>query len=95
MAGKHFEFDKALDLRLDSSKLYSIAGLWTARVCADHFEDVLIVEPDELVESKQIDHGNSASLDLRGPTRKRVVQYLSAHGKYLSFLELALHISLS
>ncbi|KLO08762.1 hypothetical protein SCHPADRAFT_944175 [Schizopora paradoxa] len=24
----------------------SIAGLWTARICADHFEDVLIVEPE-------------------------------------------------
>ncbi|KAI5119728.1 hypothetical protein M0805_008658 [Coniferiporia weirii] len=24
----------------------SIAGLWTARVCADHFEDVVIIEPE-------------------------------------------------
>lgn len=35
----------------------SIAGMWTARVLADHFDDVIVVERDELPETAEIRPG--------------------------------------
>ena len=66
---------------------YSIAGLWAARVCADHFEDVLIVEPETwLAEevgrtprysySTGEEKARSSEPEKR---RSRVMQYRSTH----------------
>ncbi|KAJ7489465.1 hypothetical protein FB451DRAFT_691135 [Mycena latifolia] len=54
----------------------SIAGLLTARVCHDHFERVLIVEPEAWLasaEGRKIDGWNQKL------QRSRVVQYTSLH----------------
>lgn len=63
---------------------YSIAGLWTARVCADHFEDVLIIEPEEWLGTEE---GSRAIYDANGlkkagevHDRTRVPQYNMLHG---------------
>ena len=64
----------------------SIAGLWSALAAADHFEDVLIVEPEAWVGT---DLGTSNSYDAKGdcvlektPPRTRVMQYAnSIHGE--------------
>lgn len=66
--------------------MISIAGLWTARVCADHFEDVLVIEPEVWTNG---DKGMDALYDENGERkdgvsttpRQRVVQYNSSHGK--------------
>lgn len=63
----------------------SIAGLWTALVAADHFEDVLIVEPEAWVDSEE---GRSNTYDENGVyvensrqcARARVMQYRADHG---------------
>lgn len=55
----------------------SIAGLFAARVCANHFEKVLIVEPEEWVAV-----GKKGLEDHRGsysPKRSRVAQYTAYH----------------
>ncbi|KAH8116326.1 hypothetical protein DFH11DRAFT_1506179 [Phellopilus nigrolimitatus] len=62
----------------------SIAGLFTARICADHFEDVLIIEPEAWLETKE---GRTAVYDEKGAyiesrrehKRTRVEQYLRLH----------------
>ena len=66
----------------------SIAGLWSALAAADHFEDVLIVEPEAWVGT---DLGMSNSYDAHGerihektPQRTRVMQYTnSVHGEHI------------
>lgn len=63
----------------------SIAGLWTARVLADHFEDVLIVEPEEWLSTEEGKSGvynalGEAIEDARIHKRSRVFQYTSIHG---------------
>ena len=61
----------------------SISGLWAARVCADHFEDVLIIEPEKWVaeESGRTplygDDGEKFTTDFH--KRTRVMQYRSTH----------------
>lgn len=70
-----------------NSLVGSIAGLWTARVAADHFEDVLVIEPEEWVGSEL---GRSNPFDANGdrieenaPPRTRVMQYTnSLHGEH-------------
>ena len=65
----------------------SIAGLWSALAAADHFEDVLIVEPEAWVGT---DLGMSNSHDAAGerirekaPLRTRVMQYTNTfHGMH-------------
>ncbi|KLO16201.1 hypothetical protein SCHPADRAFT_848475 [Schizopora paradoxa] len=58
----------------------SISGLWTARVCADHFEDVLIIEPDGLGEPSADESDDDVQPNkVLEPVRKRVLQYVSAH----------------
>ncbi|KLO08763.1 hypothetical protein SCHPADRAFT_595212 [Schizopora paradoxa] len=69
----------------------SIAGLWSARVCADHFEDVVIVEPeawlatDDGVSPIYDENGNEIKNAAKFP-RTRVVQYHGLH--YLQFFTL-------
>jgi hypothetical protein len=72
-------------LRLYSIKYQiSFAGIFSARVLADHFENVLIIEAEEWVTSAE-----GAQYD---PSRKRtgVSQYTFLHG-FQAFLGLALH----
>ena len=54
--------------------LYRIAGLSAARVLFDHFERVVVVEPDA-IDVKE---------DPARSTRPRVMQWLGHHGKQLS-----------
>jgi hypothetical protein len=58
----------------------SIAGLWTARVCADHFSRVVVVDPEVWEEGTG---------EPRKHKRARVPQYTSLHG-YQPFSLLAL-----
>ncbi|KAG8929360.1 hypothetical protein FRC02_005706 [Tulasnella sp. 418] len=51
----------------------SIAGLLAARVCADHFRNVIIVEPEDLFDES----GDALPPEYR---RKRVLQYMVYHG---------------
>ena len=66
------------------SSNYSIAGLWTARICADHFEEVLIIEPEmwtadtEGSQGRYDENGNLKE-DLRVFARQRISQYNAAH----------------
>ncbi|KAL5489740.1 hypothetical protein ACEPAI_4572 [Sanghuangporus weigelae] len=62
----------------------SIAGLWTARICADHFEDVVIVEPEGWLSTSD---GCTDIFDEKGiriggrglRQRTRVPQYRAQH----------------
>ncbi|KAL5529778.1 hypothetical protein ACEPAG_5765 [Sanghuangporus baumii] len=73
----------------------SIAGLWTARICADHFEDVVIVEPEGWLSTSD---GCTDIFDEKGTRiagrglrqRTRVPQYTAQHGRLsvLSFIAL-------
>lgn len=72
----------------------SIAGLWAARICADHFEDVLIVEPEAWLAT---DDGFAPVFDENGDKlesapahqRTRLHQYFGAHlFQILSFMAL-------
>ena len=64
----------------------SISGLWAARICADHFENVVIIEPEAWLDT---DEGTSPIYDGSGvyiesrrtKTRARVEQYTAAHGQ--------------
>lgn len=61
----------------------SLAGLFAARVLADHYQHVLIVEPEEWVTTEEgLQHDHSKK-------RTRVPQYAYMHG-YQVFLGLAL-----
>ncbi|KAF8507736.1 hypothetical protein JB92DRAFT_3098220 [Gautieria morchelliformis] len=65
----------------------SIAGLLSARVCANHFEHVIMVEPEEWVTTPEglVDHPADSS----APKRARVSQFTSFHS-FQTFLTLAL-----
>ncbi|KAI5116397.1 hypothetical protein M0805_005865 [Coniferiporia weirii] len=62
----------------------SIAGLWAARVAADHFEDVVVVEPEAWTATEE-GKGNTFSAEgapidsQREHVRTRVMQYTSVH----------------
>lgn len=58
----------------------SFAGLWTACVCSDHFEDVVVIEPDAWVCTEE---GIRTPVELPVTKRARVAQYNSLHGMYL------------
>lgn len=70
---------------------FSMAGLWTARAAADHFEDVLVIEPEAWVGSEL---GKTNPYNTEGeriqettPPRTRVMQYSnSVHGTKDSLL---------
>lgn len=51
----------------------SISGLLAARVCSDHFSEVVVVEPEALFDS----NGEVLPMDVR---RKRILQYTALHG---------------
>ncbi|KAF8492265.1 hypothetical protein JB92DRAFT_3003916 [Gautieria morchelliformis] len=65
----------------------SIAGLLSARVCADHFETVVMVEPEESV-TRPDDHHHDEKSSSVAQKRSRVPQYNSYHG-YQAFMTLA------
>jgi hypothetical protein len=50
----------------------------TARVCHDHFERVIIVEPEAWLATTE---GWKAERELKTKARTRVVQYDSLHGE--------------
>lgn len=64
----------------------SIAGLWSALIAADHFENVLIIEPEAWVFTEE---GTSNTYDEKGVyiensevyPRSRVAQYKAHHSK--------------
>lgn len=58
----------------------SFAGLWTACVCSDHFEDVVVIEPDAWVCTEE---GMKIPVELPAMKRARVAQYNSLHGMCL------------
>ncbi|KAF8232122.1 hypothetical protein L208DRAFT_1436786 [Tricholoma matsutake] len=55
----------------------SIAGLSAARVCHDHFEKVVIVEPEAWLATTE---GWKPEREQKKKTRARVLQYQSLHG---------------
>ena len=63
--------------RIHSSRSDSIAGLWAARACLDHFEDVVIVEPEAWLGT---DIGEIGTLQGERHECARVLQYNAAHG---------------
>lgn len=64
----------------------SIAGLWTALVASDHFEDVLILEPEAWLDTEEgrsntyDEHGKSTNCP-KNNVRTRVSQYHGLHGE--------------
>lgn len=63
----------------------SFAGLWTACVCSDHFEDVVVIEPDAWVCT---DEGTKTPVKVPSSRRAHVAQYNSLHGQnFLSMLD--------
>lgn len=65
----------------------SIAGLWAARVLADHFEDVLIIEAENWLESEEAISNvyDGEGIEISGRrlhTRTRVRQYDATHGMH-------------
>lgn len=74
----------------------SLAGLWTARVCADHFERVLVIDPDLGIHTNE-DSANTVRYPevkyvgedrLRAPVNRHghVAHYNSLHGKQSHFV---------
>jgi hypothetical protein len=63
--------------------LFSIAGLLSARVLSDHFEEVMVIDPDAdvLVQRALADDAlrfpNGKDTD--GPARPRVMQWTAFH----------------
>lgn len=50
-----------------------VGGVLAAKACSDHFERVILVEPE-------------FSKTLSGKPKTRVMQYNSAHGMYMSYV---------
>ena len=63
--------------------MYSVAGLLAARVCHDHFEHVIIVEPEAWLST---DEGREVTLWPESQSRARLIQYNSLHCKSSEFL---------
>lgn len=65
----------------------SISGLWSALIAADHFENVLIIEPEAWVFTEEEGRSNTYNEkgvyieNSRQHTRSRVVQYHAHHGE--------------
>ncbi|GAV99173.1 hypothetical protein LENED_000612 [Lentinula edodes] len=69
-----------LEQKLDGTAIIcggSIAGLLTARVCADYFKEVIIVEPEEWLTGED---GMRRFCSEQEHKRTRVMQYTSLHG---------------
>lgn len=56
--------------------VFSIAGLVAARVCHDHFEDVVIVEPETWLSSQDAKRTDAWNQENK---RTRIMQYGSFH----------------
>ena len=64
--------------------------MWVARICADHFEEVIIVEPEAWLDTEE---GSSPVYDRNGDYiessrvhgRSRVEQYTAAHSEQTVF----------
>ena len=69
----------------------SLAGLWTSRVCAEHFERVLVIEPDLHIHTKVNVARHGSDIKYAGEDRMKtltnphvhVAQYNSLHRKLL------------
>lgn len=63
----------------------SIAGLWAARICSDHFENVIVIDSEAWIFT---DEGVSAVCDEKGNMgpdgrdRTRVMQYGAIHSEH-------------
>ena len=70
----------------------SIAGLWSARVAADHFEEVIIVEPETwLADSGKGNLYNAEGIPIfegEAPSRARVAQYPFVHSELIDYSRL-------
>ena len=60
----------------------SIAGIITARICHDHFERVIIVEPEAWLATKD---GWKPDAKPTQKTRARVMQYQSLNGAFVTY----------
>lgn len=57
---------------------FSVAGLLAAKVCSDHFENVVIVESEEWVTTPD-GYTGSHRKELANKNRSHVAQYKAAH----------------
>lgn len=66
----------------------SLAGLMAARVCADHFEKILVVDPEPCLSEDAAGEGlktfntDAVSTDKK---RSRIPQYDATHGQLLAY----------
>lgn len=56
----------------------SVAGLLTAKVCSDHFENAVVVEPEEWVTTPE-GYTGSPRKELADKKRSHVSQYKATH----------------
>lgn len=75
-------------MHIDLSFHFSISGLLSARVCANHFENVIIVEPEQWVAVGEKGLENHHK-DPDAPKRSRVAQY-DAYHHFHSIMTLAM-----
>lgn len=96
--GRQVHTDLTVSQKLNIHCGCSIAGLLSARVCSDHFERVLIVDPEEWLSTadgmvdrhRELVDGQAIVTSLSPPQkRSRVFQYTFMHG-YQMFLPNAL-----
>ena len=75
--------------RADGNPLCSLAGLLAARICSDHFEDVLIIEPEAWLAGEEgaelIYDENGVPRTSQQSSRTRIVQYNSVNSELLHF----------
>lgn len=69
---------------------YSFSGLYAARILSDHFQNVLVVEPESWVNTSE---GYAPVFDMNGDViengqthnRARVLQHGTTHGEYYAY----------
>ncbi len=74
--------DGITDMFADS-EVISVGGLLTARVCQDHFERVIIVEPEAWVSTEE---GCAVHSWTQSQIRSRLIQYQSLQGVLLDVI---------
>jgi hypothetical protein len=62
---------------------FSIAGLMTARVCHDHFERVVVVEPEAWLATSE---GWDPAQQPQKSKRTRIMQYQSIQGQFIWYI---------